>query len=410
MAISPISPIFILRFCSSGTGQPTFGPASSVSHHLPPSTGWKGYTGQGQQQQQPLYGSHPLASSQDVPVSTGGSNTYSYDPMVDFTSQSVHGVPQEAYATNQHQPGAGGGAEPGANNASPPSGNNSYTSSSSSTTGTGTTGPNQTRPSLPGLESFINATFPPLNMNIAGSITSPSTLTTNPGTAYFYGRGADRRGSVASSGSAVSDSASTPSSLIFQPPSPSDGSRPTTSSSSSVAYGPLPSAFGGLQLRGNTGGNVDCNSSAAPSSGQAEADGGRSGGDSGTEVGGANEVERNRRLWNSWLTTPLSAPSEKDAFVMSNGVLTPLNYPPAAGTRAGNNSGDITGSNTTLSAVPPHIYSSGAPSNKHGQRDQQQQLPSSLQKCMSLPVIRTPNAERRTIGDIPTPRVQHVQA
>lgn len=404
---------------SSGTGQSGFGTANSLNHqgtNPPPGTGWKDYTGQGQQQQHASYGTHALTSSHDLPVPNGASNPYNYDPMTDFTSQSVQGIPQTAYAIaqHQHQPGAGTGTEPGVNNASPPSGNSGYTNSSSNVAGTnsGITGPSQTRPSLPGLDSFMSATFPPLNTT--GSATSPSTVTTNPGMAYLYGRGSDRRGSVASSASAISDSVSTPSSMGFQPPSPSDVSRPTTSSSS-VSYGPLPSAFGGLQLRGGAGGNApDTNSSGATSC--AEAPPGSDAGGNGnpaSEGGGASDVENNRRLrqlWSSWLATPFSATSEKDSFVMSNGVLTPLNHPSAAG--AGNNSSGSAGANPTLSAVPPHMYSVGASPGKPGQIDQMNQpLPFSLQKSVSLPAIRTPNAERpgRTVGDALTPRVHNGQ-
>jgi hypothetical protein len=213
--------------------------------------------------------------------------------------------------------------------------------------------------------------------------------------AYLYGRGGDRRASVASSGSALSDSVSTPSSIAFPPPSPSDVSRPTTSGSS-VAYGPLPSAFGGLQLRGGAGGNVPDGSSSGASSGEAPPGGGGGSGNPGFEGGGASDVENNRhlrQLWSSWLATPFSAASEKDSFVVSNGVLTPLNHPSTAG--ANNNSGGAAGANPTLSAVPPYMYSSGGSPGKHGQIDQMnQQVPFSLQKSVSLPAIRTPNAER----------------
>lgn len=349
---------------------------------------------------------------------TGAPSTYAYDAMPEFAHHNVQGVPQGAYAVTQHehqQQLAGSGAESGVNSA--PSGGSSYTNSSSSTIGpsTGTTGSNQTRPSLPGLDSFISATFPPADTT--GDTMSPSTVTTNPGMAYLYGRGADRRGSVASSGSALSDNVLAPSSMALQPPSPSDGSRPTTSSSG-VSYGPLPSTFSGLQLRGGSGGSVPdgsaCSSGEAAPGDSRTAGAGGGGGNSGTEVGGANEAERSRlrQIWSSWITTPLSSTTEKDAFIMSNGAPTPLGHPSAGSTGAGSNSGSQTAGNPILAGVPPLMYPSRVP-NKQGQNDemnqQQQQLPSALQKSMSLPVIRTPNLERRMMGDVPTPLVHNNQ-
>lgn len=213
---------------------------------------------------------------------------------------------------------------------------------------------------------------------------------------------------MASSGSALSDGASTPSSFAFSPPSPSDTSRPNTSSSS-MSYGPLPSAFGGLQLRGGGGSDGHSSSSSVAGAGEAANNSGGEGGS--TVAGGASsgsDTENSkqlRQLWSTWLATPFSSSSEKDAFVMSNGVLTPLNHPSALSSNSAGNKA----TNPTLSAVPSHMYPAGSSPTKQDQMGQQQQIPYALQKSMSLPAIRTPSGERRSMADLPTPRINNHQ-
>lgn len=307
--------------------------------------------------------------------------------------------------------------------------NNHHVNSSSNNHG-GSSG-SATRPSLPGLDSFMSATFPPLNNmpsygngsnnnNNNYSSSSPTTnhqqqssipagTTTAPGLAYLYGRGGDRRGSLASS-SGLSDTVSTPSSLVFAHHhgggSPGGGgglgdnvsvassSRPGTSNGSVVGgYAPpgLPNAFGGLHLRGGAGpgdgGNGDDNASAS-------AGNPNNGGTNNNNNGGETDPRKLRQLWNTWLNTPLSSASEKDTFASG---MASLNYP------SSNN-------NSTMSAVPPHLYSP----TKQGHMEQGQQGSYALQKSMSLPAIRTPSGgERRSMpsgADLPTPRVPNNQS
>lgn len=374
----------------SSTSGGGFGGGGSGSNN---SAAWKDFPS-GQQQSQIPSGNHGGAPYGQPSTSSSQSHThphdgagYNYDPMTDFTSHSVQGIPQAAYAVQQqHQQKDQHSSSTGNPNAS-------------------------SRPSLPGLDSFMSATFPsvyPSNNNPPSNGAPPA-----------HSRYTDRRASVASTAS-LSDSVSTPSSLMYAPPSPSDTSmsRPGTSG---TGYGPLPSALGGLQLRNaNAGGSSTSSGQSPDRDGDSSAEGGSSNNNHGPGPGpgangnGAGGDEQNatrlRQIWSSWLSTPFSSASEKDAFVLSNGVLTPVN----------NGSGGAPGQ---LSAVPSYLQHGGPASpskaqhpSQQGQIDQynQQQLPYALQKTMSLPAIRTPNTERRSlvgangaIDNVQTPRVHN---
>lgn len=347
--------------------------------------------------------------------------------MSGFPSQSVPGLSHSAFSLSGSDEGHHQSSSSNNNNSlyhttsvSPPSHNNAASNNNSSSSG----GP--ARPSLPGLDSFMSATFPPLNNvtlstsshnNNIGAIPSPTT-TSAPGMAYLFGRGGDRRGSVASSvgSAALSDSVPSPSSLVYshhshgnhggnEPSSPGDmsvasSSRPNTSSGSVVGgYAPpgLPNAFGSLQLRGGADGGADGGEGSNPSGGQ--------------QANGETDHRKLRQLWSTWLSTPFSSSSEKDAFLMSNnggGGTTPVNHP---GSNAGSNSGSNSGS--MMSAVPSHVYSpskQGPGSMDQMQQQGQGQSSYALQKSLSLPAIRTPGVERRSMTtDMPTPRVHNNQ-
>lgn len=275
---------------------------------------------------------------------------YNYDPMTDFSN--THN-PQALTSTHH----------------------NTYPMQAQKSSSSTLSNPAPNRPSLPGLDSFMSATFPTtlpppnlLNGSTIPNHASSSSSAIAPSHPFFYStRNNDRRGSVASTTS-LSDSVGTSSSLMFAPSSPSDtgegsgGSRPGTASSSISGFG-----LGNLQLRGAEGGSPDSGSVGSGSAAGSNVSDSNAGSGS-----GHGEVENGklRQLWSSWLATPFSSASDKE------------------------------GGNP---------FALGTPSSASQGLGQQGSF--NIHKTMSLPSIsRTPNTERRNLGmmgngaDMQTPR------
>jgi hypothetical protein len=130
----------------------------------------------------------------------------------------------------------------------------------------------------------------------------------------------------------------------------------------------------------------------------------------GQENGDANTPGRLRQLWSSWLTTPFSSASEKDAFLVSNGVTTPMNHPASASDQQQQQQHQY---GTLSAAIPAHVYGpcGGVGAGGKGALSTPQQYQYALQKSMSLPSIKSPLHEHRWLGnggggpDAATPRV-----
>ncbi|KAF8312529.1 hypothetical protein DL93DRAFT_1311623 [Clavulina sp. PMI_390] len=157
---------------SSSASRTSVGHIGQQSASLTPAPAWKDYAGP-----------------------QGASNAYNYDAIAaDFSSQ--------------------GAVVPSMGHAGYPTSDDGHSHSSGSPPNTAPSGGNASgRPSLPGLESFMTATFPPLNnvtlpssaamaaQSSSSSSNPPHSATSMsaPGMAYLYGRGGDRRSSIASS-------------------------------------------------------------------------------------------------------------------------------------------------------------------------------------------------------------------